>query len=209
MSETLPSPDELRAAQLWQPPVLRNPSSAVASDPVLHTAAQLDALETAAYQEGFARGQADGYSAGFAAGLQQAREEAQRLRGLLEHLTRPLAQLDAAVERQLVGLCIDIGQRLVQDSLHIAPEQVAKVVQSTLAALEGGAREVRVLAHPDDVQLIEQHLRPTPELETWRVLADSSLARGDCRVLSEAGNIDARLSTRVAVLSEQLIGEGA
>lgn len=209
MSEALPTAEELRAATRWQPPRLAAPDAPVpAAHTALHTAAELDALEESAWQEGFARGQADGYSAGFATGLQQVREEAQRLRSLVEHAARPLAQLDQALEHELVQLALAVAQRLVQDQLAAQPAQVVALVRGALAALNGGAAEVRVLLHPDDLPLVEQQLSPPPEIISLRLLADASLARGDCRLLSDGGHIDGRLTTRIAQLQAELIGEG-
>jgi flagellar assembly protein FliH len=197
------APEELQAAARWQPPVFPGVPRCP-DDVVLHTAQQLDELEAAAYQDGFARGHGEGY----AAGLQQTRAEAERLRQLVDHLARPLAQLDDDVERTLVALTIEIARRLVQQELQLDPQKVAAVVAEALRALNGAGREVRVLAQPDDVQMIQQHVTPPPEISEFRIVADATLARGDCRVVSEGAQIDARLDTRQASLAQSLMGEG-
>lgn len=201
-SELLPAA-ELGAAARWEPPQLLG-GRRCPEDVMLHTARQLDDLEAVAYQDGFVRGQTEGY----AAGQQQARAEAQRLRELIQHLGRPLAQVDEDVERTLVALTIEVARRLVQQELQLDPAKVCAVVKEALSALHGTAREVRVLAHPEDARLLQEQFIPPPEISEFRIVADASLQRGDCRVVSEGAHIDARLDTRQASLAQSLMGEG-
>lgn len=195
MSETF-------ATARWEPPVFAAPGPCP-DDVVLHTAQQLDEMEAAAYQDGFARGQGEGY----AAGLQQARNEAARLRELVAHLARPLAQIDEEVERTLVAMTVEVARRLVQQELELDPTRVLGVVREAIGALDGAGRELRVMAHPDDAELIQQHLVAPPEASSLRVIADRSLMRGDCRVSSEFAQVDARLDTRQANLAQSIMGE--
>lgn len=194
---------ELPASALrWEPPVFPG-APRCPEDVVLHTAQQLDELEAAAYQDGFARGHGEGY----AAGVQEARAEAARLRDLVVHLARPLAQLDEDVERMLVAMTVEVARRLVQQELELDPMRVLGVVREAIAALNGAARELRVMAHPEDAKLLQEHLATPPDIAELRVIADPSLMRGDCRVVSESAQVDARLDTRQANLAQSLIGE--
>ncbi|WP_165797301.1 FliH/SctL family protein [Solimonas fluminis] len=186
----------------WEPPVFPAPGRCP-EDVVLHTAQQLDEMEAAAYQDGFARGHGEGY----AAGVQQARAEAARLRELVAHLARPLAQIDEEVERTLVAMTVEVARRLVQQELELDPARVLGVVREAIGALDGAGRELRVMAHPEDAKLLQEHLVAPPEVNSLRVIADPSLMRGDCRVASEFAQVDARLDTRQANLAQSLIGE--
>lgn len=186
----------------WEPPVFPG-AGRCPEDVVLHTAQQLDEMEAAAYQDGFARGHGEGY----AAGLQQARAEATRLRELVAHLARPLAQIDEEVERTLVAMTVEVARRLVQQELELDPMRVLGVVREAIGALDGSARQMRVMAHPEDAKLLQEHLVAPPDVAELRVVADPSLMRGDCRVVSDAAQVDARLDTRQANLAQSLIGE--
>ena len=193
---------EILPAARWEPPIFAAPGHCP-EDVVLHTAQQLDEMEAAAYQEGFARGHGEGY----AAGLQQARNEAARLRDLVVHLARPLAQIDEEVERTLVAMTVEVARRLVQQELEMDPTRVLGVVREAIGALDGAGRELRVMAHPDDAALLQEHLVAPPEASSLRVIADRSLVRGDCRVSSEFAQVDARLDTRQANLAQSIMGE--
>jgi flagellar assembly protein FliH len=185
-------------AQRWQLPVFNAPLAAA-----LPTAARLDELEAAAHAEGFARGHADGLAAGRA----EMREQAQRLRGLLEHCARPLQQLDAEVEAVLLELAVAAARRLVQHEYEIDPARLAATVHEALAALVAVPREVRVLLHPDDAKLLKDTLVRPAEVTAWRIVADPTLARGDCRIAGDSGWVDATLATRERSLGQALLGE--
>jgi flagellar assembly protein FliH len=190
----------MNGAQRWQMPVFSAPPP-----PALPTAAQLDELEEAAHAEGFARGHADG----LAAGLAEMREQAQRLRGLLEHCARPLQQLDAEAEAALVELALAAARRFVQHEYEIDAARLAATVHEALAALVAVPREVRVLLHPDDARLLKDTLVRPAEVAAWRIVPDPTLARGDCRVAGDSGWVDATLAARERSLAQALLGEAA
>lgn len=170
----------------------------------LHTAAQLDAIEAAAYKEGFARGQAEGFAAGQKAALAQA----QRLAALIDHIARPLVHLDDEIEHALVDLAAAIARRIVHDELQTAPERIVAMVRETLAGLPPQLRSVRLRVHPDDAALLRECLAPPADVKDFEVVADPELKRGDSRVLTESALIDARLDRRVRVIAQALAGEG-
>jgi flagellar assembly protein FliH len=186
------------AAQLWRMPSLLD-------DPLTspHTARHLDELEAAAHEEGFARGHADGYAAGAAL----ARDQAQKLSQLLDHLARPVAEFDAEVERMLVALTIEVGRRLVNAQLELDPAITAEAVREALEALGGTPRDARVHLHPRDLEVLKNILAPPSDGPQWRFVADNSLRPGDCRIVTEGAQIDAQLDTRQASLARSLLGE--
>jgi flagellar assembly protein FliH len=183
----------------WQMPVFES-----ASNDAPLTAQQLDDIETAAYEEGRQRGYADGV----AAGRDEMQRQAERLRALIEQIARPLATLDDEVERALVDVACAVARRLVGDELAIAPERVVTLARIALAALPRDLRDVRLYLHPQDAALARDELQPPPEAESFRILDDAALMRGDCRVQTESAYLDARLDARVALLAAA-IGEAA
>lgn len=166
----------------------------------MHTAAQLDAMERAAYDEGFARGHAEGHAAGAA----DARNAAQRLRQLLEHCARPLEQLDGEVEQALVELAMQAARRLVQREYRFDPQLMSAAIHEAVAALTTMPRELRVHLNPEDLRLLHDSLERPPELGAWRLVPDPALARGDCRIASDTGWVDATLATREQALARAL-----
>lgn len=167
------------------------------------TAQKLDDIETAAYQDGFQRGQAEG----FAAGQKTALVQAQRLQALIEHMARPLAHLDEETEQTLVDFASAIARRILGEELSVAPERVIAMMRETLGGLPPLARSVRVSVHPDDVALLRDQVRPSHEVKEFEVVADATLKRGDCRVFTESSQIDGRLDERVRVAAQSPDGD--
>lgn len=193
-----PQSGQMPGAQRWEMPVF-----SAAAPPPPRTAAQLDDIEAAAHEEGFARGHADG----LAAGMAEMRKQAQRLRDLLEHCSRPLAQLDAEVEAALVELALQAARRLVQQEFEIDPARMAGTVNEAIAALVVMPRDLRVLLHPEDARLLKDCLVRPAEVTSWRLVPDPTLARGDCRIAGDSGWVDATLATRERSLAQALLGE--
>lgn len=186
-----------QSATRWELPVF----GATFSAGTPHTAKHLDELEGAAYQEGFDRGHSEGYAAGLAAAQQQAL----RLHALLDHMARPLRDIDGETERALVATTIEIARRLAHLEIDLDPTRVVQVVREAVSVLGSYAGTLQVHLHPDDVQLLTHTL--AADHRDWRLVADKTLERGDCRISSDKAQVDARLDTRHAVLAQKLLGE--
>jgi flagellar assembly protein FliH len=169
------------------------------------TAEALQAVEAAAYEEGFARGQREG----FAVGQKAALDQAQRLRQLVDHLARPLAGLDEAMEHLLIDLAAAIAQRLLTQDLQARPERVLELVHTALAALPPQVRKLRIHAHPEDGALLREQLFAPPQIDSLQVVDDRELQRGDCRLVTESTLVDGRLDQRILSIARSLQEESS
>jgi flagellar biosynthesis/type III secretory pathway protein FliH len=110
-------------------------------------------------------------------------------------------------ERQLdraVDLARLLAERLLGESLRVAPEQVVALARQALGEARG-ARRITVVAHPEDAQILE-HSLPALGLDpsTARVRADASRARGNLRIETEIGVLDAELAPQLERLALKL-----
>jgi flagellar assembly protein FliH len=60
----------------------------------------------------------------------------------------------------------------------------------------GQARSLQLRVHPEDLQLIREHLADEPSSAKWRLIADETILRCGCTAETILGNIDATLQTR-------------
>jgi flagellar biosynthesis/type III secretory pathway protein FliH len=110
-------------------------------------------------------------------------------------------------ERELnrsVDLARLLAERLLGESLRVAPEQVVALARQALGEARG-ARRITIVAHPEDARILE-HSLPALGLDpsTSQVRADASRARGDLRIETEIGVLDAELAPQLERLSLKL-----
>ncbi|AVQ07256.1 TPA: flagellar assembly protein FliH [Xanthomonas vasicola pv. zeae] len=169
-------------------------------EPVLRppTLEEIQAIEDAAQQEGFARGHAEG----FAQGQAEVRRLTAQIDGILDNFTRPLARLENEVVGALGELAVRIAGQLVGRAYQADPQLLAELVGEAVDAVGGAGREVEVRLHPDDITALLPHLAPS---STTRVAADMSLSRGDLRVHAESVRIDGTLDARLRAALETVM----
>lgn len=175
---------------------------AVAEHPEVMTAQKLEALQQQAYEEGFEQGRREGREAGLA----ELRQQAARLREVLDLMSRPLEEMDQAVEEQLLHLVTIIAQQMIRRELKTNPGEIVAVVRESLAQLPVVSREVRVQLHPDDAALVREALGEPGGERGWRIVEDPVITPGGCRVVTDMSRIDATVESRLIALVNSLLG---
>ena len=181
----------LQAAKAASAPAV---SGAERADPgekiplVLPTAADIERMHIEAHQQG--------YAAGHEEGLAQARTSAARIDALMTSLEQSLRALDQHVADQLLATAVEIAQQMLRQSLQIKPELLLPVVKEAVATLHTHLGHPALFAHPDDAALIRTHLGDQLAHNNWRIIEDSTLTPGGCRVELGASEVDATMETR-------------
>ncbi len=207
----------------WELPAVVGP---VLNRPRDAAGAGRSAWEDAIFKQGFAAGaaaaEAEDRARGHAEGLELGRvagrsefetataavtASATRLEQVLNLLARPLAALDAEVERELIGLTLTVARQLVRRELRIDPAQVIAIIRETVALLPAAARDVRVHLHPEDAAVVRERLTTPAADRAWTLVEDPVLGRGGCRVTTDTARIDARLESRVAAIASAVLGD--
>lgn len=151
---------------------------------------ELQALEQAAHDEGYAAGHAEG----MAAGQGEIRRMIAQMEGILDGFTRPLARLDGEVSDALADLAVRIAGTLVGRTYIADPTLLVDLVQEAMDAVGSTRNEVELRLHPDDLGLLAPHLS---SITGVRLTADTTLARGELRLHSESVRIDGTLAGRL------------
>jgi flagellar assembly protein FliH len=174
------------------------------------TVQELEDVEKRAYEEAYAKGRAEGLASGereMRPQIQQLQARIERLDSILSTLARPLHEMDAVVEDQLVQLALTVAKHLVRRELRMDPSQVIAIIRETVALLPASARDVRVHLHPEDAAVVREKLAAPAGERVWTVVEDPVLGRGGCRVTTDTAQIDARLETRIGTVVSALLGE--
>ncbi len=198
MSATAVMPDAVR----WTAPGLSLRASNEPALPAPPSVEELQALERAAREEGYARGHAEG----FATGQAEVRRMVAQIEGILDGFTRPLARLDGEVADALADLAVRIAGTLLAREYIADPTLLADLVREALDAVGSGSREMELRLHPDDFGVLAPHLAG---LDGVRLTIDSALGRGELRLHSESVRIDGTIAARLqSVLEAVMAGKG-
>lgn len=176
------------AAAAPPPPEEVEPVVAAEEPVVLPTAADIERMHAEAHEQG--------YVAGYEEGLARAREVAARLDALLIGLQDSMSALEQEVADHLLATAVEIARQVVHKSLAIRPEFLLPVVREAITALNPHPGHPLLLVHPDDAELIRTHLGEQLSHNNWRIIEDTNLTPGGCRIEHGASEVDATLETR-------------
>lgn len=115
---------------------------------------------------------------------------------------RERAVLEASTER-LIACARLLAERLLGEALRVDPTRVSALARQALTEAHG-SRQVTLLAHPEDVPLLEAALGRGELKAVTQVLADPARNRGNLRLQTEAGTLDAELAPQIERLSRKL-----
>lgn len=194
----------------WRPPHVQQQGETPLDEAHgLLTAAQLDAIQKAAQAEGFEQGRKEGQAYGHREGLEEGRARiAARLDALdrvLGALDRPFEQLDQQVENEIVTLVISMVRQLIRREVKLDPGQIVGVVREALQVLPVSARNIRVVLHPEDAELVREAYTLGDHEQQWQIVEDPVIQRGGCRIHTDSSQIDATLDSRLSSLIAPLL----
>jgi flagellar assembly protein FliH len=173
------------------------------------TAADLEQIQKQAYEEGYEQGKKEGFEFGHKEGLEQTKQELQsyanHMQQLLSSFETPLRDLDNQVERELLSLVIAIVKQLVRREVKSDPNLIIGVVREALSILPVNSRNVRLMVHPEDAELIREIYALGDSELGWSLVEDPVINRGGCKVVTETSQIDATLDSRLASLIAPLL----
>ena len=183
--------EELQGFASWQPGAIGGTGAAAAPDSG-EQQASLHAARQAGYQEGYR----DGLVAldNFKRSVLQS--NAAQFGALLRQFDEQLDALELEMARSLARVAASIAQQVVRDELTAQPQRIARVAQEAVEAVLLAARHIVVQVSPQDLALVEHGAAEALAARGARLVADAGIERGGCRVLSDVGTIDARISAR-------------
>lgn len=196
------------------------------------TAADLEAIREAAYQDGLAEGldegRKKGYESGFKSGYEKGKQQGRtdgmasgrteimtelrnqidsgigRLDQIVQVLAGPVEALSDELEAASLSLVIGISRSVVARELALDSSHIADIVRYALTQLPESDKPLKIFVNPDDLAFLQEHARPQPE---WlsQCVADPALAPGGCRLDNRTTLVDFSTDKRFAqVVSDML-----
>ena len=170
-------------------------STGTAAEP---TTAEWQARITAARQSGYADGYRDGLAALESFKSSFATQATAQIGALIEALDQQFAALDGRTAQALAAVAAQLAKQVLRTELEQRPEVVAAVASEAVNAVMLSARHISVFVHPTDLPLVAEGAEEALSARGARLLPDATLARGDVRVTSDVGSVDATVATRWA-----------
>lgn len=178
------------------------------------TAGELEEITAQAQREGYEAGFEEGRSAGHAQGLEEGRAQAQqelasevaKLRATMAQLLDPIAAQQDQIEDALTRLALDIARATLDRQPPLAAAELLPVVRRAVRELPVGARNITVLLHPRQVELLQND----PEWPaTWKLQADSRVDLGGCKVMTEQSLVDYSVELRFRQVAAAMLAQSA
>ncbi len=152
-------------------------------------------IEAAAKREGFDQGVSDGRAAAQA----EMDEMLETMRGLIEMARIERHKIIEGAEPEIVRLSVAIAERILTKHLALEPNAVIEMTRSAIARLV--SREtVTVRVNPADIEVMREHrdqLMAMNDIDNLRIIEDQRVDRGGVLLETEAGTIDAKISTQL------------
>ncbi|MBI1988752.1 MAG: flagellar assembly protein FliH, partial [Betaproteobacteria bacterium] len=126
----------------------------------------------------------------------QVQTEAERLQMLVENLEQELQNFDRQVAKDLLALSLDVAKQILCQALRVRPEFVLTVVQDAIACLPHFNQHAHLVLHPEDATLVRARLGEHLSHSGWKILEDTRMKRGGCRVETANSQIEASLPSR-------------
>jgi flagellar biosynthesis/type III secretory pathway protein FliH len=196
-------------------------AQARANEIVAQARAERERILAGAREAGYAKGLEEGRAAGRVQGEEAGRSAAvaewrDRLSKLDSAWTSGLSKFEGereglmrAAREDLLGLALQIAQRVVKRRVECDPGVVVEQVAAASAQL-AKASGVILQVHPDDVALVEAAMpelaRKVIGLRHARIAADPALSRGSCVVQCDGGGmIDATIETQLDRIARAIV----
>jgi flagellar assembly protein FliH len=218
--------EQQSAYQRWEmasfdrKPAPRAPSPVETPPPappvVLPTEEELQAIRQQAFAEaytmgldqgredGYKEGQAQGYADGAAAGQIEAAAEVEHLRAVAASFADAVAQADETIATDVLELALRLARGMVRTAFNVRPELILSVVQDAIGQLPVLQQPAVLTLHPEDALIVRQGMHDELIKGGWRILEDSTIARGGCKVETGSNQIDAQAQARWQRLTHAL-----
>ena len=97
------------------------------------------------------------------------------------------------IKKELITAALDIAKEVIKVEIGVSANKIAKVLSDELLQDLQSASKVTLKVNPNNHGVVSEHVG---KLEHVSVMSDSAISEGGVIVLSDAGNIDSRITKR-------------
>lgn len=144
-------------------------------------------------------GRAAGHSAGIAAAESEMEEMLATMRGLIDMARVERHKIIEGAEPEIVKLAMGIAERILHKAVEMDRDVVVAITKAAIAELVD-RESITVRVNPIDLERMKQHrdsMLALGETKHMRVIEDQRVDPGGVVVETDAGTLDAKISTQV------------
>ena len=162
-------------------------------------------VEKAQLEEAYRKGYEEGLQA--AGGLQDAqKQQAIKLKEIVQAMSRPLNRINDAVEAELVELSLAVAKMILRREIAEDPKHIVGLIREAIKQLPATSLNIRIHLHPDDAIVVREALSGTEQAALWQIEEDPLMHSGDCQIHTDTSFIDAGIDGLVARLASEMLG---
>jgi flagellar assembly protein FliH len=173
---------------------------------------ELEAIREAARQQGYAEGHeaglatghASGYEDGLAMGRAEAAAELTHLQEIAAEFGNAVTGADEAIAADVLELALHVAKNMVRTAFEVRPELILPVVREAVDYLPTLQQPALLVLNPEDALIVRGSIGHELEKSGWRVIEDTKVARGGCRIDTASNQIDAQIASRWQRLAHAL-----
>jgi flagellar assembly protein FliH len=164
---------------------------------------KIAAIESEAYEKGFAQGEKDGLEMG----IKKNEKVIENITEILKDLVDAQENIVKKYEGEFLELIDRIVRKVVETAVSINVGSVRETILKALK-LAVDSSELTVRVSPDDFDYVKE-IKPDffekiNGLKSMTIISDSSISRGSCYVETHFGDIDARLEKQLDRISDAM-----
>lgn len=166
------------------------------------TAKQVEAIQAAAYKEGFQQGIREGQ----AKGLEETRQIVASLKGLLRELSEEAKRFDDAMISDIGVAIIAIAKQIIRREITISPEHIIDVIRRSIAVLPSVQDPIVIRMNSHDHSKVGNLLDVEFVHSDVRIIADGTITSGGCIIETKSSRVDSTIEARIGVISAEIFG---
>ena len=144
-------------------------------------------------------------------GFKQGSDEAAaKFTELIAEHSKKMEAAESSVANQVRQLSLAIAKKIINKELEFHPETVVEMAKKHLTSVRQ-RKEVYLRVSPADLETLREHKRELIDqlgrAKDMEIRADETLTSGSMIIETDAGTIDARVETQMAVIERVLLGK--
>lgn len=150
----------------------------------------------AGYKEAYERGLRDGQETAYAETMEQVRTEILSLQHLAQAFSAQLNSTSGQLGNDLMHLALDLAQSMLKAKLDHDPTTILPIVEDAIAQLATVQQPAQIFLNPEDAVIVKNQLGEFLSEDGWRIVPDSHVERGGCKLETPQNLVDSTYSSR-------------